>query len=132
MWSHRDTGLPMSLFLWAATCGSPSGFFLFSFVAETRPWRDVFWALLGICGGFWLLLIVIMRETRHTTLLRARARKALKANPALADDPKHRNILKHRDPKELFQIALTRPFRFLFTEAIIIFAALYVQIDVYL
>lgn len=33
--------------------------------------------------------------------------------------------MKQRGVKELFRIALLRPFRFLFTEAIIVFAALY-------
>ncbi|KAK3070095.1 hypothetical protein LTS18_000142, partial [Coniosporium uncinatum] len=48
LYQEQDTGLAMSVFLWAATAGSPTGYFLMSFVAQARPWRDVFWALLGI------------------------------------------------------------------------------------
>ncbi|KAI4861938.1 major facilitator superfamily protein [Hypoxylon rubiginosum] len=124
MWPHHETGLAMSIYLWAATCGSPSGFFAMSIVAEYRGWREVFWALLGICGGFWLLMVLVLKETRHTTILRKRARALIKdesADPGETDQ----DLLHHRSARELFHVALTRPFRFLFTEAIVIFAALY-------
>lgn len=116
----------MSLYLWAATCGSPTGYFLMSFVAQTRGWRDVFWALLGICGGLWVIMTVSLLfcgETRHSILLAQRAEKARKLNntPNI-DVPDH---LKKRGVKELFTVTLMRPFRFLGTEAIIMFAALY-------
>lgn len=78
LWSHHDTGLPMSLFLWAATGGSSTGYMLLSFVAQWRPWRDVFWAEMGITGGLWILMCVVLRETRHPAILRKRVRKALK------------------------------------------------------
>lgn len=123
---RAETGLPMSLFLWAATVGSPSGYFLFAFVAQTRPWRHVIWALLGVCGGFWLLMTVTLLwcgETRHSVLL---LRRAARLRKETGDE----NIgvpakMQRRGYRELFRVALTRPFRFLFTEAIIIFAALY-------
>ncbi|MCJ1308638.1 hypothetical protein MMC25_002291 [Agyrium rufum] len=140
LWPHDETGIVMSVFLWAATVGSPLGYLVFSFIAANYNWRTIFWALLGICGGLWLLLIAILKETRHTTILRQRAKAELKNAPtngetgtvhvtgidasssSLESSPPN---LEHRNAKELFQIALTRPFRFLFTEAIIIFAALY-------
>ena len=113
----------VSFFLWAATFGSPSGYFLFSFLAENRPWRDIFWALLGICGGFWLLLILALKETRHSIiLLRRAAQERKKKGTDAIDVPES---MKQRGARELFKDALLRPFRFLFTEAIIIFAALY-------
>ena len=113
----------MSVFLWAATAGSPSGYFLFSLVAQNRGWRDVFWALLGVCGGVWLILLVTLRETRHSTLLRRRAARERKqtGNDAI-EVP---DTLKRRGGRELFHDALLRPFRFLFTEAIIVFVTLY-------
>ena len=125
LWPHNETGLPMSLFLWAATCGSPSGYFLFSFVAQTRGWRNVFWALLGICGGFWILMTVTLKETRHTTILRSRVKANLKRDASQALDPDEAKLMEHRSARQLFRIALTRPFRFLFTEAIVIFCALF-------
>lgn len=113
----------MSLFLWAATVGSPSGYFLFSFIAQNRPWRDVFWALLAICGFFWLLMTATLRETRHSILLLRRA--AHERKQRRSDTIEVPPAMKQRGPGQLFKVALLRPFRFLFTEAIIVFAALY-------
>lgn len=120
----------MSMFLWAATAGSPTGYLLFSFVAGTRPWRDVFWALLGVNGGLWLIMTTVLfwiGETRHSIIAR-RTRRILKrtnenigrAGSGLSRSQKFRN-----GAKTLVRTALSRPFRFLFTEAIVMFAALY-------
>lgn len=118
LYESHETGPAMSLFLWAATVGSPSGYFLFSFVAATKGLRAVFWALLGICGGFWLLMILTLRETRHSVILACRN-----------SQPKHSHLSRARRIKfaaqNLFQKALKRPFLFLGTEAIVIFSALY-------
>ncbi|KAI5925902.1 major facilitator superfamily protein [Camillea tinctor] len=124
MWSHHNTGVAMSIYLWAATCGSPSGFFIMSIVAQYRGWREVFWALLGICGSFWLIMAPILKETRHTTILRRRVAPLAKSKIADRYRP-NSSTLERRSAHELLNVALTRPFRFLATEAIIIFAALY-------
>lgn len=131
MWQHDDTGVAMSIYLWAATCGSPSGYFAMSFVAEYRGWREVFWALLGTCGGLWLIMVIALDETRHTTILRKRARDVAKKqrrdndNDTGSSSATAPDALKRRSADELFRIALTRPFRFLFTEAIVSLNALY-------
>lgn len=117
----------MSIFLWAAVCGSPSGYFLMSFVAAERGWREVFWALLGICGAFWLINVIVLavfnNETRHSVLLRRRA-AILRAqrNTSNIDVP---DEMKERSLTQIFSVTLSRPFRFLTTEAIVIFASLY-------
>jgi MFS family permease len=126
LYRPRDTGPAMSVFLWAATGGSPTGYLLFSFVAQHRPWRHVFWALLGVCGGFWVVMTATLAacgETSHGIILRRRAgaRKA-ETGRSNIDVP---SDMQRRGRKELFRVALTRPFRFLATEAIIIFCALY-------
>jgi len=113
----------MSIFLWAAVGGSPSGYMLMAFVAQYRPWQDVFWALTGICGGFWVIMMLTISETRRGVLLQRRAKKERKRtgnrNLEVADE------FKTHGMPELFKVALTRPFRFLFVEAIIIFGSLY-------
>lgn len=123
LFDPHHTGRPMSLFLWAATAGSPLGFFLFSFIAQYRGWRDIFWALLGICGGVYLIMCATLKETRHSIILLRRAAKERKERRKDAIDVP--DSMKQRGAKELFRDALLRPFRFLFTEAIIIFGALY-------
>lgn len=123
LFEPHATGIPMSLFLWAATVGSPLGYFLFSFIAQHKPWRDVFWALLGIGGGAWLIMTATLKETRHSILLLRRAARERKERGTDAIEVP--DSMKQRGPTELFKVALARPFRFLFTEAIIVFGALY-------
>lgn len=123
LFDPHDTGRAMSLFLWAATAGSPFGYFLFSFVAQYRGWRDVFWALLGICGGVWLVMCATLKETRHSIILLRRAARERKERGTDAIEVS--DSMKQRGSKELFKVALLRPFRFLFSEAIIVFGALY-------
>lgn len=127
LYHPHDTGPAMSLYLWAATCGSPSGFFMMSFVAHHRGWRDVFWALLAICGTLWLIMtlsLIYCGETRHSIILAKRAEQESKSSGGSesVEVPEH---LRQRSPKELFRVTLSRPFRFLGTEAIIMFAALF-------
>ncbi|CAD0089143.1 unnamed protein product, partial [Aureobasidium vineae] len=126
LWDVRHTGIAMSLFLWAATCGSPSGYFLMSWVTQYRGWRDVFWALSGVCGAAWITMsitLLLCGETRHSILL-LRHVKAERRRTGW-DDIDVLEDMKRRGIRQLFRTALTRPFRFLFSEAIVIFAALY-------
>ncbi|KAF1962798.1 MFS general substrate transporter [Byssothecium circinans] len=126
LFHHHDTGPAMSWFLWAATGGSPTGFVLFSFIAQGRSWHSVFRIMFFICLSFWVVLTValyILGETRHSVILHRRAKIARKAtgNQTL-DVP---DEMKKRSPRQLFGSALTRPFRFLASEAIVQFGALY-------
>ena len=123
---HHDTGPAMSWFLWAATGGSPTGFVLFSFIAHGRSWHDVFRIMFYICFTFWIILVVALYalgETRHSVILFRRARALRKATgEERLDVPE---AMKQRGVKQLFGTALTRPFRFLASEAIVQFGALY-------
>ncbi|KAJ5030840.1 major facilitator superfamily domain-containing protein [Bipolaris maydis] len=126
LFHHNDTGPAMSWFLWAATGGSPTGFVLFSFIAQDRSWHDVFRIMLAICFAFWIILVVTLStlgETRHSVILLRRARALRKATGD--DSLEVPDALKQRGPKQLFGTALARPFRFLGTEAIVQFGALY-------
>jgi MFS family permease len=120
LWPRHEVGPAMNIFLWAAVCGSPLGFFLMSTVAQNHGWRYVFWLLLGICGVLWLQMLVVLipfgNETRHSVILRRRAKKEKKLIPSEA---------QARSLKNLFRVTLSRPFRFLTSETIVIFAALY-------
>ncbi|EUC34817.1 hypothetical protein COCCADRAFT_3904 [Bipolaris zeicola 26-R-13] len=126
LFHHNDTGPAMSWFLWAATGGSPTGFVLFSFIAQGRSWHDVFRIMLAICFAFWIILVVTLNflgETRHSVILLRRARALRKVTGD--DSLEVPDALKQRGPKQLFGTALARPFRFLGTEAIVQFGALY-------
>lgn len=127
LWPREKVGPAMYVFLWAAVCGSPMGFFLLSFVAEGHGWRTVFWALVGICGGSWLIMVFALlpfgNETRHSVLLRRQAGRLNKRS----DGTKYTvsEEMKAKSIGQLFKVTLSRPFRFLSTESIVIFCALY-------
>ena len=125
LFHHHDTGPAMSLFLWAATGGSPTGFVLFSVIARGRSWHEVFRIMFFICFAFWVVMtaaLCLLGETRHSVLLARRARAL--------EDSHHEHVeipdeLKQRGAQQLFGASLLRPFRFLGTEAIVQFGALY-------
>lgn len=102
------------------------GYFLFAFVAQYRPWRDVIWAIMGVCGGAWVIMTVCLLvggETRHSILLLRRAKaERRRTGRQNIDVPE---AMRQRGIAQLFKVALTRPFRFLFSESIVIFAAMY-------
>lgn len=126
LWHHNDTGPAMSWFLWAATGGSPTGFVLFSFIAQGRTWHEVFRVMFFICLSFWIILVIALYalgETRHSVILLKRAKKLRRETGNSAIELPEE--LKQRGPKQLFGTALARPFRFLATEAIVQFGALY-------
>jgi MFS family permease len=126
LFHHNETGPAMSWFLWAATGGSPTGFVLFSFIAHGRGWHEVFRIMFFICFAFWLILVVALYylgETRHSVILLQRARAMRQATgDERIEVP---DEMKERGSKQLFGVALTRPFRFLAGEAIVQFGALY-------
>lgn len=64
-----------------------------------------------------------LKETRHSILLLRRAARERKDRGTDAIDVP--DSMKQRGPRTLFKTALLRPFGFLFSEAIIIFGALY-------
>lgn len=68
---------------------------------------------------------LVLKETRHTTILRTRVKARRKQAGPGGMEPAEAELLEHRSARELFRIALTTPFRFLFTEAIVIFCALF-------
>ncbi|RAR02941.1 MFS general substrate transporter [Stemphylium lycopersici] len=104
----------------------PTGFVLFSFIAQGRSWHSVFRIMLVICLAFWVVMVTALYalgETRHSVILlrRARAMRTATGN----GDLEVPNEMKQRGLKQLFSTALARPFRFLSTEAIVQFGALY-------
>ncbi|CAO2651070.1 Nn.00g093670.m01.CDS01 [Neocucurbitaria sp. VM-36] len=126
LFHHHDTGPAMSWFLWAATGGSPTGFVLFSFIAHGRSWHAVFRIMFFICFAFWVVLVgalYALGETRHSVILLRRARTLRRVTGD--EQLEVPDELKQQGPKQLFGTALARPFRFLASEAIVQFGALY-------
>ena len=123
MWDHHHTGSPLSIFSITSAGGSASGVFAFAFIAQFQGFKAVLWGLMGVTGVLFLLLCIVLRETRHDVILRRRAERLRKetGNPKF-DVPEE---MRAQSPKQLMRVSLLRPFYFLFTEPVIIFCALY-------
>jgi MFS family permease len=92
------------------------------FIAQKLGWRWVFYLTsLLIMGLHWFLIYFTLTETRHNIILE---RKAKRLRKETGDE----NYVSHDgDEKKklstLIKISLARPFVFLFTEPITMFAA---------
>ncbi|KAA8576240.1 hypothetical protein EYC84_006388 [Monilinia fructicola] len=123
MYHHERTGMPLAIYTVTSAGGSASGVFVFSFIAQLHGLHGVLWGMCGATGGFFLLLCISLRETRHSVLLRRRAARLRKetGNQNLDVPPDMRT----QPATQVFATALTRPFHLLFTEPVILFTAAY-------
>ncbi|KAI9738449.1 MAG: hypothetical protein M1818_005346 [Claussenomyces sp. TS43310] len=127
LWTRDSSGFAMSIYGISSTIGPPLSLVVTGYLAWVKGFRILSWALMGITGGFWIIMILTLPETRHTAIL---DRKVARLNKMLTKEGITREILDANvDSKHslhnLFAINLTRPLRFLFTEPITFCAALY-------
>lgn len=123
MYHHEHTGMPLAIYTVTSAGGSASGVFAFSFVAQLHGLRGVLWGMCGSTGVFFLILLVCLKETRHSVLLRRRAVR-------LRKETGNQNLdvpldMRTQPATQVFATALTRPFYLLFTEPVILFTAAY-------
>lgn len=129
LWTRNESGGPMAVYGISSTFGPPSALMISGYIAQNLGWRYIFWTLFGIFGGFWIILIVTVPETRHTKILEQKAKRVRKilAKEGIAEADHIRDV--DADEKTgfmgLIKVNLTRPFVFLFTEPITMFAAAY-------
>jgi multidrug resistance protein len=96
------------------------------FLVEHMSWRWVFW-ILAICGGvFGLILLLVGRETYHSTILEKKAAALRKSTGNLALRSK---LTKSIPPKVIFVRAISRPLKLLFLSPIVGMMSLYVAIN---
>ncbi|ESZ97966.1 hypothetical protein SBOR_1637 [Sclerotinia borealis F-4128] len=123
LFHHEHTGMPLAIYTVTSAGGSASGVFVFSFIAQFHGLQGVLWGMCGASGGFFLLLCVSLKETRHSVLLRRRAAR-------LRKETGNQNLdvpldMRTQPVTQVFATALTRPFHLLFTEPVILFTAAY-------
>jgi MFS family permease len=94
------------------------------FIAQQLGWRWVFYLTsLLILGLHWPLLYFTLSETRHSFILE---RKAQRLRKETGDDSYVSNDEDEKKTmKELLKVSLSRPFVFLATEPITMFASLW-------
>lgn len=129
LWSRNESGGPMAVYGLSSTFGPPMALVISGYIALNPGWRYIFWVLMAITGGFWIILIVTVPETRHTIILERKAKrvskKMRKENLASAETTVSMHATHRKGLYELFAITLTRPIRFLITEPITTFSAAY-------
>lgn len=127
LWARDESGHAMSIYGVSSTMGPPLSLVLTGYLASVKGFRILAWALMGITGGFWIIMLFTLPETRHSAILDRKTRRVLKI---LEKEGIHKKILDanvdgKRSLHSLFFINMTRPLRFLFTEPITFCAALY-------
>lgn len=129
LWKRNESGGPMAVYGLSSTLGPPLALVMSGYIGLNLGWRWIFWVLMAITGAFWILLVFTVPETRHTIILQKKTKRVRKTmrneNLKAAESITDANADERKGLHQLFDITLTRPFHFLFTEPITFFAAIY-------
>ncbi|AFR97650.2 drug transporter [Cryptococcus neoformans C23] len=140
-------GLPSAVFAFAAIAGSGMGPVIFAWVESTTrlEWRWIWWIQSMTIGALFPFILLIMRETRESVILRRRAAKLRKEHqPGEKNEKADQNLFQAPDGvvgrftawSEMNRIGLweamrtsaLRPFTFLVVEPVVAFFALWMSI----
>ncbi|KAF9892632.1 hypothetical protein FE257_001034 [Aspergillus nanangensis] len=129
LWARNESGGAMAVYGLSSTFGPPIALVFSGYIGLDLGFRWIFWILMAITGAFWILIIVTVPETRHSIILQRktkRVRKQMqKENLKSAESAHDVNSAHRKGLHQLFAITLTRPFRFLISEPITLFSAIY-------
>lgn len=129
LWSRNESGYAMCIYGLSSTLGPNLALVVTGYMIQEKGWRLETWIIMAIVGGFWILLVITIPETRHTTILdkkTSKLRKQMrKEKLAAAETVRDANADEKKGLRTLFFITLTRPVRFLVTEPITTCSALY-------
>ncbi|BDD60104.1 hypothetical protein MPDQ_001934 [Monascus purpureus] len=129
VWERNDSGGAMAVYGLSSTFGPPMALVFSGYIGLNLGWRWIFWILMAITGGVWVFLVLTVPETRHSIILQRKARRVCKQMAAENLKSAESTTDIHADERkglhQLFAVTLTRPFRFLFTEPITFFSAIY-------
>jgi len=128
LWLRNESGNAMAVYGLSSTLGPPFALVLAGYLAMAKGWRWLFWAFMAIFGGFWLIMVFTLPETRHSIILEQkvhRVRRMLKGEGLACSHIKDASAPERKGLKHMFKVTLTRPWVFLFTEPITFSAAIY-------
>lgn len=126
IWEASERGKAMAVFSAAPFLGPVMGPIFGGLLGDFAPtWRWIYWAFLIIAGFFYILLMVFVPETHHTTILKRRAKKLRK----ITGDETYRSIaeLKERTIGQIAKDSFLRPF-LLLSELIIFLITIYMSV----
>jgi MFS family permease len=123
LFNPEQRGRAISVYSVAPLLGPAIGPVAGGWIAEKTTWRWVFYSTTIVCGFIQLGAWLFLRETYAPVLLTRKKKQLIKAtgNTALHTEHDH----PERTHTQTLTIALTRPFRMLFTQPILIFLAAY-------
>ncbi|GLB43233.1 putative major facilitator superfamily protein [Lyophyllum shimeji] len=126
IWSSQDRGVPMSIFAVAALGGTGLGPVMAGWI-EVNPrleWRWIQWIQMIIFAAYFILLPVVLTETRTAILLTRIAKKIRKET----GDKRYRARVEDERAslRNLIFISCTRPIHLMFTEPIVLSFSLWI------
>lgn len=129
LWARNECGYAMAVYGVSSTAGPPLALVISGYVALEKGWRWLSWVFMAITGGFWIIMVLTLPETRHSIILQNKTKRVRKQLEKEGITTANRVRDAHADERkglhQLFAITLTRPFRFLFSEPITFFSAIY-------
>ncbi|CAK7900252.1 major facilitator superfamily multidrug transporter Nag4p [[Candida] anglica] len=127
IWEAKDRGAAMAIFSAAPYLGPVMGPIFGGLLCDHAPtWRWLYWTFLIISGFFYVVLIVLVPETHHATILRKRVKHLRK----LTGDDSYIAVadLKPRTFTQKAEESLLRPF-VLLKELIVFLITIYMAIN---
>lgn len=124
MWHGSERGIAMSIFSAAPFLGPAVGPLVGGYIGDNLYWRWIYYILLIFTGVVYLLMLLVP-ETHHSTILARRAKKLRKKT----GDPSYTTEKKlHPVPlKKTVQVTLLRPMQLLF-EVIVFLVTIYMAV----
>lgn len=124
IWPPSQRGLAMNIFSAAPSLGPVFGPIIGGFIGMLHGWRWVHGFMAFLAGFFWILGMILIPETYAPVLLHHRARRLSKltgkAYLSKGDSSENR-----KTKGKFFKIALSRPWKLLLKEPIVLTLALY-------
>lgn len=126
IWEASERGAAMAVFSAAPFLGPVIGPIFGGLLGDNAPtWRWIYWCFLIIAGFFYIIFVISVPETQHSTILKRRAKKLRRDT----GDERYRSIaeLKVKTFKQICNDSLLRPF-VLLGELIIFLITLYMSV----
>lgn len=78
IWEMPRLGIALAIWALGAICGPFLGPLVGAALVQHHPWRYIFWFLLAVSGGFFIILVALLRETNAQELLIRKAKRLRK------------------------------------------------------
>lgn len=134
MFDAKDRGLATAIFAAAPFLGPSIGPIIGGFAGQHLGWRWLLGILAAISGVLWIVTSFIVPETYMPVLLRRRAAALAKRTGKVyiskleAARVKNGSVSKKKSIAAEFKTALSRPWKLLFREPIVLLLSLYMAI----